>query len=115
MRQRRAAEGTGGGKEGATHGVHGTSQDAGDSAPAGSLRGWNVERQRTGVPAEDAPHMKSAQLGVRLLADSILGARRGFHAFAWKARNHALKDREKAASSGQKKHYLAQKTGKIGG
>src|ERR1035437_7528583 len=44
-RQRGAAEFAGGGKEGAAYGVHGTSKDAGDSAPGGSLRLWNVERQ----------------------------------------------------------------------
>jgi len=81
LRQWVAAEGTAGRKQGATDGVHGTSQDAGDGPPARSLRGWNVERQRTGVPAEDAPHLRLAQLLARRLAVSILGARRRFHEF----------------------------------
>ena len=45
LRQRGAAESTGGRKEGATQGVHGTSKHASHCAPTGSLRWRNVERQ----------------------------------------------------------------------
>jgi hypothetical protein len=45
LRQRGAAEATGSRQEGATQGVHGTSEHAGHGAPPRSLRWWNVERQ----------------------------------------------------------------------
>jgi hypothetical protein len=72
-RQRGAAESAESRQEGTTQGVHGTSEHTGHCAPAGSLRWWNVERQRTGVPAEDAPHLGPARLIARRLADSIPG------------------------------------------
>jgi hypothetical protein len=45
LRQGRAPKGAGGGKEGTTQGIHGTSKHAGDCAPTGSSRWGNVERQ----------------------------------------------------------------------
>jgi hypothetical protein len=45
LRQGGTAEGTDGRKEGATQGIHGTSEHTGHRAPPGSLRWWNVERQ----------------------------------------------------------------------
>src|ERR1017187_1726281 len=87
MRQKGTAERAETGEEGTTYRVHGTSEDAGDSAPAGSLRWWNVERQRTGVPEEDAPHLGAAQLNVHCLADSIPGRGERFHRIRnWQAR-----------------------------
>ena len=45
MRQGRAAEITGGRKEGATEGIHWTSEDPRHCAPTGCLREWTVDRQ----------------------------------------------------------------------
>jgi hypothetical protein len=59
-RQGRAAKSTTGGGKSTARGIQRTSEDARHSAPCGSP-GWNVERQRTGVPAEDAPHGKARQ------------------------------------------------------
>jgi hypothetical protein len=56
MRQRRAAEGTGGGINRGKDCVQRTSQHTSHCAPPGRLRWGNVDRQRTVVPAEDAPH-----------------------------------------------------------
>ena len=60
VRQVGAAKNTGGRKEDATDGIHGTSEYASYRAPAGSLRWW-TECQRTEVYAEDAPHLQLAR------------------------------------------------------
>jgi hypothetical protein len=57
MRQRGAAESAGSRKEGATQTIYGTSENSRNGAPTGCLREWTVDRQRTVVPAEDAPHL----------------------------------------------------------
>lgn len=55
-RQRGAAKGAGSRKEDATGSIYGTSENTNNRTPTGSFRWWNVERQRTGVTVEDAPH-----------------------------------------------------------
>lgn len=47
-------------KKGTTHGIHGTSENTRYGAPAGSLRGGEVGRQRTEVTAEDTPHSRGS-------------------------------------------------------
>jgi hypothetical protein len=78
LRQEGSAESARGREGDATQGIQRTSEHAGHCAPPGSFRWWNVERQRTGVPEEDAPHF-GAVFWKHGLAASIPGRGRGCH------------------------------------